>query len=279
MTPTNAQIIRLYFCNVNAAAHVTWNPAIFSSVRLPDFITSPDYGLGDFIIFFLFLCARVTTRTVMSRSSGLVFHLFIFISIFVVGYGLRAWQSDRSQVLSSTESVSSTSIASVSPSSGVLSVTSIATSTTFGLATSTNAIVVSVVDGDTIEAREDGKETVEKIRLLGVNTPETVDPRRPVECFGKEASSFTKKLMEGKRIRLASDPEADEVDKYDRLLRNIILEDGTDVNALLVREGYAYAYVSFPQNRARKAELKKLQEDAKLHARGLWNPTTCNGQK
>ncbi|MBP9710568.1 thermonuclease family protein [Patescibacteria group bacterium] len=143
----------------------------------------------------------------------------------------------------------------------------------------TNATVVHVADGDTLEARMDGASSTIKVRFLGVNTPETVDPRRAVECFGKEASAFTKQLLQGKRILLKEDPQADNIDKYGRSLRNIFLEDGTDVNALLVKEGYAYAYVSFPQDKRRKAELKRLQEEAKLAKRGLWKLDTCDGMK
>ncbi len=138
----------------------------------------------------------------------------------------------------------------------------------------TNALVIRAVDGDTLHVRLDD-ETEASVRLLGVNTPETVDPRRPVECFGKEASAFTKSMTDGKRIRLEADPQADEVDKYGRLLRNVFLEDGTDFNAALVREGYAYAYVDFPQEKTRKAELKRLEEDARDHGRGLWAEGVC----
>ncbi|MFA6428881.1 MAG: thermonuclease family protein [Patescibacteria group bacterium] len=145
--------------------------------------------------------------------------------------------------------------------------------------TTTNAVVTKVVDGDTLEARMDGSEETVKVRLLGVNTPETVDPRRPVECFGKEASAYAKSLLTDKRIRLEADPQADDLDKYQRLLRNVILEDGTDFNAALVREGYAYAYLSFPQNKQRKAELRRLEAAAKEGKRGLWNPETCAGAK
>lgn len=146
-------------------------------------------------------------------------------------------------------------------------------------ATATNALVLRVVDGDTLDARldEDGKEW--RIRLLGINTPETVDPRRPVECFGKEASSRLNELVGGKRVRLEADPQADERDAYGRLLRNLTSEDGTDVNASMVRDGYAYAYLSFPLDPARKKELKNLQEDAKIAGRGLWSQATCNGSK
>lgn len=143
----------------------------------------------------------------------------------------------------------------------------------------TNALVVKVVDGDTIEAHIDGQQDLAKIRLLGINTPETVDPRRPVQCFGKEASNFAKQLMEGKRIALREDVQADDRDKYGRLLRNVLLEDGTDVNALLIKEGYAYAYVSFPLNKQRKNELRRLQEEASAAKRGLWSPETCDGVK
>ena len=143
----------------------------------------------------------------------------------------------------------------------------------------TNALVVKVVDGDTIEARIDGQQDLAKVRLLGINTPESVDPRRPVQCFGKEASNFVKQLMEGKRIALREDVQADDRDKYGRLLRNILLEDGTDVNALLIKEGYAYAYVSFPLNKERKAEMRRLEQEAKTAKRGLWSPETCDGMK
>ena len=143
----------------------------------------------------------------------------------------------------------------------------------------TNALVVRVVDGDTIEVRIDGGNEIEKIRLLGINTPESVDPRCPVQCFGKEASTFAKQLMGGKRIALQEDVQADDRDKYGRLLRNILLEDGTDVNALLIKEGYAYAYVSFPLNKQRKAEMRRLEQEARTAKRGLWSPETCDGMK
>ena len=145
--------------------------------------------------------------------------------------------------------------------------------------TSTNAVVRRVVDGDTIIVVYDGKEEEVKVRLLGVNTPESVDPRRGVQCFGEEASKYLKQLVEGKRVRLEEDPAADERDKYGRLLRNVVTEAGGDVNALLIQDGYANAYVSFPQNKQRKADLKRFEAKAKGEQKGLWNPQTCNGQK
>jgi micrococcal nuclease len=143
-----------------------------------------------------------------------------------------------------------------------------------GEESNTNALVTKSVDGDTFHVLLDNGEEA-TVRFLGVNTPETVDPRRTVECFGKEASNFTKSYTGGKRIRLEADPQADEVDKYGRLLRNVFLEDGTDLNATLVKEGYAYAYVDFPQNKVRKAELLRLEEEARDQKRGLWADGVC----
>ena len=143
----------------------------------------------------------------------------------------------------------------------------------------TNAFVIRAVDGDTVDIELDGDSQEHKIRLLGVNTPESVDPRRPVQCFGKEASHFTDQSLTGTRVRLEEDLLADNVDPYGRWLRNIYLPDGMDFNAELVRQGYAYAYVSFPMDKQRRAELKRLQSEAMQAKRGLWNPQTCNGKK
>lgn len=136
-------------------------------------------------------------------------------------------------------------------------------------AVQTNAIVERVVDGDTLQVRFDVGETA-TIRLLGVNTPETVDPRKTVECFGKEASAFSHDQLEGKLVRLDADPKADERDKYGRLLRNLTLENGTDFNAKLVAEGYAHAYLSFPLDPVRKKQLSDLEAAAKEAKKGLW---------
>lgn len=145
--------------------------------------------------------------------------------------------------------------------------------------TSTNALVTRTVDGDTLHAKIDGEPDEVTVRLLGINTPESVDPRRPVECFGKEASHHAQELLQGKRIRLEADPEADERDKYGRILRKVVMEDGTAFNTLMVKEGYAYAYTSFPMAAAYKRELKNLEEEARLSKRGLWADTTCKGKK
>jgi micrococcal nuclease len=150
---------------------------------------------------------------------------------------------------------------------------------TSGVTTSTNALVERVVDGDTIEVKLDSQVATAKVRLLGVNTPESVDPRKGVECFGKEASGFAAATLEGKRVKLIEDPQADNVDKYQRLLRIVILEDETDFNLLLVQRGYANAYLDFPLDKQRKAELSQAESEARDSGLGLWSTSTCSGTK
>ncbi len=134
--------------------------------------------------------------------------------------------------------------------------------------------VTSVVDGDTLKVGIDG--TVKTIRLIGVNTPEVVDPRTTVQCFGKEASAQAKALLTGKKVRLESDPTQGDLDKYSRLLRYVYLEDGTSFNKKMISDGYAYEY-TYNTPYKYQAEFKAAQADAQKNSRGLWSPTTCNG--
>lgn len=131
--------------------------------------------------------------------------------------------------------------------------------------------IARVVDGDTVELGN-GR----KVRYIGINTPETVDPRRQVECFGKEASAFNASLVEGKTVRLERD--VSETDKYGRLLRFVYLEDGTFINEVLVREGYAYASAYTPDV-SRKELFLEAEKDARENHRGLWALETCDGKK
>lgn len=131
--------------------------------------------------------------------------------------------------------------------------------------------VVNVDDGDTIiVATPTGDETV---RFIGADTPEVKDPRKPVQCFGPEASVHTKSLLgHGESVRLAPDPDDTDRDKYGRLLRYIYLADGTLLNAELIRDGWAFAYVVFPFSKL--DEFAGLERQAHTANRGLW--AACN---
>ena len=103
--------------------------------------------------------------------------------------------------------------------------------------------VIRVIDGDTVKIDYNGKAT--NVRLIGVDTPETVHPNKPVEAYGKEASNFTKNLLHGEFVYLRFD--AEKTDKYDRLLAYLYrVPDGLFVNLEIVRQGYGHAYTRFP---------------------------------
>lgn len=127
------------------------------------------------------------------------------------------------------------------------------------------ATVTNVVDGDTIDALIDGREY--RVRYIGIDTPETVDPRRPVGCFGHEASERNRELVQGQTIGLQKD--VSETDAFGRLLRYVWL-DGQMVNARLVEEGYATAS-AFPPDVTYSELFTALQAEARADGRGLWS--------
>ncbi|GBE29409.1 thermonuclease precursor [bacterium BMS3Bbin04] len=125
--------------------------------------------------------------------------------------------------------------------------------------------VARVIDGDTIELLNG-----DIVRLIGVDTPETVHPRKPIEYFGIEASSFTKEYLEGNKIYLEYDP-AQMRDRYNRLLAYVRLQDGTDFNKLLIDKGYAHAYTAFPHPRLE--QYRNAERVARELEVGLWSVT------
>ena len=137
--------------------------------------------------------------------------------------------------------------------------------------------VTQVYDGDTFAVDMNG--TTEKVRMIGVDTPETHKPGTPVQCFGPQASDFTKNLLAGKSVRLEADPTNNNRDRYDRLLRYTYLQDGTLVSEKLITEGYGFAYLSFTFQKA--DAFAGLQAQAQVAKRGLWavcTPINKNGR-
>ncbi len=135
--------------------------------------------------------------------------------------------------------------------------------------------VISVVDGDTIKVSIDGK--TETLRLIGIDTPETVDPRKPVQCFAVEASKKAKEILTGKNVRLEADRTQGERDKYNRLLRYVFLEDGTLYNKLMISEGYAHEYTYQSNPYKYQEDFIKAERQAREQGTGLWGINTCNG--
>jgi micrococcal nuclease len=127
-------------------------------------------------------------------------------------------------------------------------------------------LVIRVIDGDTIVVSPN-----EKVRLIGVDTPETVHPNKAVQCFGKDAKEFTRGMVERRSIRLVLD-ESNAVrnhkDRYGRTLAYVYFDDGTMLNAELIRRGYAHAYTRFPFRHI--VEFREMERVARSQVVGLW---------
>lgn len=134
--------------------------------------------------------------------------------------------------------------------------------------------VVSVTDGDTFKVRI-GEQT-EAVRVIGIDTPEVVDPRQPpVQCFGKEASGRAKALLIGKKVRLEQDTAQQDRDRYGRLLRFVLFEDGTDFGLQMIREGYAQESLYSDTPHKNYGAYVEAQVQAKAEKVGLWADDAC----
>lgn len=181
-----------------------------------------------------------------SKKNIIVFLISLGIAFYYINFGKPAVvPTSRARVLSSSVATSS---AMVFP-------------------------VTRVVDGDTIKIIKDEKE--ETVRFLGVDTPELVDPRKPVQCFAEEASELTKKLLNGMSIYLEIDPTQGERDAYGRLLAYVLLPDGINVSDYLIRNGYAYEYTYENNAHRYQAVFRQAQKEARENKQGLWAEGAC----
>lgn len=128
--------------------------------------------------------------------------------------------------------------------------------------------VLRVIDGDTIEVSLNGKK--ESVRLIGIDAPETVDPRKTVQCFGKEASEKARELLDGKEIILESDPTQGNRDKYQRLLRYVYINN-ISINKLMISEGYAHEYTYQSNPYKYMEEFRNAEKIARESKKGLWS--------
>lgn len=138
------------------------------------------------------------------------------------------------------------------------------------------------VDGDTIVVNMNGR--AETIRFIGIDTPETHKPNTPVQCYGPAAAAHTKNVIAaaGGKVRLVSDSLSTNRDRYDRLLRYVYLPDGTNVNELNIKQGYAFYYPYFPFSK--RGAFSAAEQQAMTAHRGLWSachptPTDDGGYK
>jgi micrococcal nuclease len=122
------------------------------------------------------------------------------------------------------------------------------------------------VDGDTIAVDMNGK--TEKVRFIGVDTPETHKPNTPVQCYGPAAAAFTQNTIGHSKVRLESDPLSTDRDRYDRLLRYVYLPDGTLINEKLIQGGYGFYYPYFPFSKSK--QFNADEQAAIAGHKGLW---------
>lgn len=148
---------------------------------------------------------------------------------------------------------------------------------TFTSDTRQQATLVKVVDGDTIAVLINGKN--ETIRIIGIDTPEVVDPRKTVECFGKEASETARKYFEdsGKKLWLEADATQDDRDKYRRLLRYVFIDGGSvDFGKIMIELGFASEYTYNVPYKYQQA-YKQAEKEAREAKKGLWADDACMG--
>ena len=132
--------------------------------------------------------------------------------------------------------------------------------------------VIKVVDGDTIWVDNNGKR--QKIRMIRLDTPESVDPRKPVQCFALEASAQAKTILGGQSVYLETDPSQDSVDRYGRTLAYVWTASGRLFNLDMITDGFAFEYTYDLPYRYQQ-DFRTAEHDAQAQERGLWSPSTC----
>ncbi len=129
--------------------------------------------------------------------------------------------------------------------------------------------VVEIFDGDTIAVNiPDGDAPTTRVRLIGVDTPETHHPTLPVMYYGPQATEFTRQKVLGRQVTLKLDTIGDIRDRYGRLLAYVVIDEQEVLNAELIAKGYGYAYLPFPHSDSHK--YKMLMDEAIEAKRGLW---------
>jgi endonuclease YncB( thermonuclease family) len=134
--------------------------------------------------------------------------------------------------------------------------------------------ITRVVDGDTDKVSIDGRSVT--LRLIGIDTPETNNPRKPVQCFGNEASTRAKALLTGRKIWIQYDTSQDHKDRYDRDLVYVWLDGHTMFNQVMVREGFAHEY-TYDRAYRYQAQFRTAQRQAKAAGLGFWSRRACSG--
>ena len=211
------------------------------------------------------------TKTLMRRVSGFTWLVLIFA--LLLGWVAGSWYEQTVSDLPAEQRASAVQRSENEPDRQSPTIDTTTATVLDGAAQGEqpptqqeHATVLAVVDGDTIEVRMGGGR-VERVRYIGIDTPETVHPSKPVQCFGKEASAKNRELVEGREVALERD--ITDRDKYGRLLRYVYVSD-VFVNGALVRGGYAHAY-PYPPDVRYEAQFREDERLAREEGVGLWS--------
>ena len=208
------------------------------------------------------------------QQTGNAKHLLVIVVVILVVCGVLAFAASKpsnQQATPQVEGTQTTKEEYVAP-EDTAPATNPVTDTTV-----TYYPVTSVSDGDTIKVTINGK--TDTVRLIGVDTPETKDPRKPVQCYGKQASDFTAQQLNGTSVRLEPDSSQQERDKYGRLLRYVYMQNGTLFNQRLIESGFAYEYTYQNNPYQYQDNFRQAQKQATQQQVGLWSPQTCSGKR
>jgi len=201
-------------------------------------------------------CALLLYAVRMRRATVISFPLFVLFVLLMINAAL----SEEPQTPGVATSTLSSSTVATAPSADIQ--------------TPDIFRVVRVVDGDTLVLNIDGKDT--RVRLIGLDTPESVDPREKVECFGIEAAEKAKEMLEGKNVRVEKDQSQAEYDAYGRLLAYVYVGD-TLFNEYMIAEGYGHEYTYRIPYKYR-SQFKAAEREARDAKRGLWADGVCETQ-
>ncbi|MEK7473339.1 MAG: thermonuclease family protein [Patescibacteria group bacterium] len=213
---------------------------------------------------------QVSRKQVAAIFGGLSLFSFVMVGVFAPSVP----KENGATIAVQNTAPTSTAPVEVTPTSTEVQAEPEPKTTNAATPSTTTFLVTHVVDGDTFDVDMNGK--TERLRMIGVDTPETVDPRKPVQCFGKEASAKTKELLTGKRVTLEADPSQGERDKYDRLLRYAFLPDGRNLALVLIQEGYAHEYTYNTPYKYQQM-FKDAERAAREGKKGLWADDACAG--
>lgn len=229
------------------------------------------------LVLGIYLAYRLYKRASNKRKGMGIATLIVIVSLFLSGVTVSAFPSSTPKTPSPTPIADATPIAPGGPTEATLAeskTSEVNTNIEIQKGQTESATVVKVVDGDTMDFSINGK--TERIRVIGINTPETVDPRKSVECFGQEASRQAKLYLEtGMKVELEADPTQGERDKYQRLLRYVWTDDGTvDFGKVMISLGYAYEY-TYNTPYKYQSIYKQAQKEAEEGKKGLWADNAC----